>query len=394
MRQLIFLLALISIGLNPARADEKVARSAVGVSDQEIRLGTSGSFTGQFAPGGLSIRQGLQAALERANREGGIYGRKLVLTALDDGYEPKKTKENTEELINKRKIFALIGGNGTAGISAALPLIDATRTPLLFPFAVNPELYDGKNRLLFSLTPPMSILTDNMAEYLVVSRKFKKVGAFVIDDKSGTGIISELAPAMKKYNSAISVTRTHGRFETKFHVQIEEFKKAGVDAVVLATNMPQVLEFVPQASARDYRPTFVGIYAATVDLIAQGLKEDVVKPLEFVSTEPLPRIDESLALFQELKADVGTYEPAQSGRVLHGYLAGRIFIEALKKAGRDLTREKLLSTLESFSDFDLSGLTISMSPKKHYAMPVGSLYQLKGGKISKIEVSAGQKNKK
>ena len=383
-RHFLFFL-LIGFFSHTAHSEEK-SNPAPGVTDKEILLGTTGSFTGQFSSGGLAIRSGLEAALDRANRSGGIHGRSIKLIALDDGYDPKKSKENADELILKKKVFAMVCGNGTAGVSAMLPTIDSTRTPVLFPFAVNPELYDGKNRLLFALAAPISILTQNLADYLVLERKFKKIGAFANDDKSGTGIISEMAPALKRYTTPILKTRTHSRFETKFAADIEDLKKTGAETIVLATNTVQAIEFIKQSSAKGYHPSFAAVFSATVDTILQGLKDDALKTLDFAASEPVPRLDESISLFNELKEDVKTIPAEHSPRVIHGYVAGRILIEALKRAGRDLTREKLITSLETLSNFDLGGLAIDLSAQKHYALPNGFMYRLKDGKAEKVKM--------
>lgn len=52
---------------------------------------------------------------------------------------------------------------------------------------------------------------------------------------------------------------------------------------------------------------------------------------------------------------------------MEGYIAARIFVEGLKRAGRDLTREKLITALETMGSTDLGGFAVSFSPTNHVA---------------------------
>jgi hypothetical protein len=98
------------------------------VQPPDILLGTSTVLTGPVANAGTLINQGVLAALESANRAGGIHGRHLRLIALDDGYEPARTITNMRQLLQRDKVLAVIGGVGTPTAIAAIPISDQQHT--------------------------------------------------------------------------------------------------------------------------------------------------------------------------------------------------------------------------------------------------------------------------
>ena len=85
---------------------------AAGASD-EIVLGMCTALTGSAQNLGKDMQRGVLAGLDRANRIGGVNGRKLRLISLDDGYEPTRTAPNIRQLIEKDNVLAIIGNVGS-----------------------------------------------------------------------------------------------------------------------------------------------------------------------------------------------------------------------------------------------------------------------------------------
>ena len=109
-------------------------------SPAEIVLGMSAALTGSAEDLGKDMQRGIITGLERANRNGGVNGRKLRLIALDDGYEPARTAPNMRELIEKDNVLVIIGNVGTATAIAPVPLANEEKTLLFAPFSGGPIL--------------------------------------------------------------------------------------------------------------------------------------------------------------------------------------------------------------------------------------------------------------
>src|SRR3954451_1954678 len=109
------------------------SRADPGVFDDRIVFGQSAAFDGPAAALGLGMREGILAAFREANSAGGVNGRRLELVFYDDGYEPEKAIANTQRLIDKDEVFALLGEVGTPTSSAVQPIATQAGVPFIGP---------------------------------------------------------------------------------------------------------------------------------------------------------------------------------------------------------------------------------------------------------------------
>ncbi len=105
--------AAVAAARHVAEAQQKAARPNVpGVTDTEITFGISAPFSGPAKELGRGMKSGIDIAFAAVNEAGGVNGRKLKLVALDDGYEPERTKAAMKELAETRKVFGFVGNVG------------------------------------------------------------------------------------------------------------------------------------------------------------------------------------------------------------------------------------------------------------------------------------------
>ena len=128
-----------------------LARAETGVTAQTVLIGQSVSLTGPLAEIGNDFSEGFKAYIDEVNRRGGVFGRRLKLVLMDDGYVPQRSLANTEKLIGEDKVFALVGNLGTANVTGVLPLLEQHRVPLFAPFTGADSLRRTPNRYLFTV---------------------------------------------------------------------------------------------------------------------------------------------------------------------------------------------------------------------------------------------------
>jgi len=102
---------------------EAPTASAPGVSARDVKIGMSAAFKGPAAGLGTELWRGATAYFSEMNARGGINGRSVVVTALDDGYQPDPCLRNTIELVEQDKVFCLSNYVGTPTLTRALPII-------------------------------------------------------------------------------------------------------------------------------------------------------------------------------------------------------------------------------------------------------------------------------
>ena len=112
--------AFAVLGANSAFAQKKYDD---GATDKEIKIGHTGPYSGPASSYG-QIGKTIEAFFKSVNEAGGVNGRKISLTALDDGYETDRTVANTNALINDKKVFALMAYYGSSPTTSSAVIID------------------------------------------------------------------------------------------------------------------------------------------------------------------------------------------------------------------------------------------------------------------------------
>lgn len=115
-----------------------------GVTESEISLGATMPLSGSGAAGGIGTRDGQQAYYNMINKQGGIKGRKIKLTVLDDQYSPAEAQKQMRQLVQQEKIFAVSGGEGTPNFLGVAPYLDREGVPAVAPYAPSSELGNMK----------------------------------------------------------------------------------------------------------------------------------------------------------------------------------------------------------------------------------------------------------
>ena len=156
----IALAALALLGLQKALAAE------TGVGDQTIVLGQSIALSGALSDLGKEYASGASLYFDSVNAKGGIHGRKIKLLSLDDGYDTKKALDNTRQLVEQDKVFAIFGQFGTGITQSSLPLTTEAGIPLFAPYSGADGLRDNKNRYLFHIRASYGDETEKMVEQL------------------------------------------------------------------------------------------------------------------------------------------------------------------------------------------------------------------------------------
>ena len=104
-----------------------------GVSDTEIVVGFHGDFSGPVKVWGIPVHNGMKMAVDEINAAGGIHGRKIKMVVEDTGYDPKKAVLATQKLVEKDKIFVMVGAMGSPTVLAAQDILLDAGVPQLFP---------------------------------------------------------------------------------------------------------------------------------------------------------------------------------------------------------------------------------------------------------------------
>ena len=340
-----------------------LAAAEVGVTSDLIVLGQSCALSGPAQELGTEMRLGAQAYFAQVNKAGGVFGRQIKLTTLDDGYEPERAAANTRQLINDDKVFALFGYVGTPTANASLPIFTEAKVPFFGAFTGAESLRNPFNRYIFNVRASYFDETEKIVEQLT-SLGVRNIAVFYQNDAYGQAGLTGVTRALTKRNMKVSGTATVERNTVAVDAAVKALVPQRPDAIVMISAYKSIAAFVRASKKAGYtgqyhNVSFVGSRALAEELGPEGYGVAIsqVVPFPFGASEPVVR-EYQKALKESSPAPV-------SFSSLEGYIAARVLVEGLKRAGKDLTREKFISALESMTNVEIGGFNVNFSPKSH-----------------------------
>src|SRR6266851_2513379 len=302
----------------PASAQTKVTNE--GISATEIVIGTHQDLSGPIKVWGVPVSNGMKMAVEEINAAGGINGRKLRLILEDSGYDPKRAVLASQKMVERDKIFAMVGPMGSPTVLAAQDVLFDAGVLQLFPltaaeFTFKFDPAKPQERLKFNNLLPYVESTRAAIKYMIEAKNFKKPCIMHQDDEYGKNVLDGATPT-----------------------NVLEVPTLGKEAVE-------------------------GLYAAALFEIPY---EDTAKG----------KVKDWLVNYKKMfGSDANT-------QAIIGYNSVMTFAHYVNKAGKDLTGQKLLDALESgdkFLDIFNSPPT-KFSKTDHLASAVTQIQQIKNGR--------------
>lgn len=345
-----------------------VAASETGVSDNSIAIGMTAPLSGPNGAYGTDMKETLSAYFQQINAAGGIQGRKLELVALDDGYETERAVANTKKLINDNKVFALVASYGSSPTTAAMnDAFGPARVPLIGTISGADSIRqtvsnNPNNRYMFNVRASYANETEAIINQLV-SLGMKNIAVFYQNDGFGKSGLDGVIQALKKHNLAPTAVGTVERNSLDVSQAVQSIAKVSPQAVVMVTLYKPTSEFVRQMKKVDQHPQFMTLSPVGADLLAKELGDDArgigisqVMPYPWNDTTPITRE------YQRLLGKQAKY----SYYGIEAYAMGKVLVEAIRKSGKDLTRDKLIASLESMQNHDLGGYRVSYSANERF----------------------------
>jgi branched-chain amino acid transport system substrate-binding protein len=321
-----------------------------GVTDSEILVGSHQPLTGAAAPGYSKIAPATKAYFDYVNANGGVNGRKITYKYLDDGYNPANTQQVVRQLVLQDKVFAVINGLGTPTHSGVLDFLKSNRVPDLFvasgALAWNQPT---KYPYTFGFQTDYTVESKILATYVKNTYAGQKVCHLGQNDDFGEDGLKGVEQILGK--DGITATDKYVPTNANVSPQLGKFQ-AAVCQVVMLDTVPGFTALVLSTAAKmNYKPTWVvssvgGDYRTLADRLGAAGKP----LLEGVITGGyLPAADDTANAWTKLFTKVNTQynnNAPMDGNVIYGMSVGYLFVQALLKAGKNLTREGIVKAIE------------------------------------------------
>jgi len=337
---------------------------APGITGDTITLGMVTPLTGPFAALGVDGKAGAEALIGTVNDAGGINGRKLALSVQDDQYDPKQAVAGARYFATQEPVLGIWGNNGTATTLAGLPTLESGGVPLLFPMALSNKLaaYDKSFASMLTLSGQFELYSNWIATQ--PDKAGAKWGILYQND----GTSAEVVDGFKKGKTPVAADVNFERTATTYAPQLQRMKDAGITDAIFIGNANQLSVTLKEAAQTGYEPNWTSSLGNTGPDLAK-----LVGPLaEGVTTvNPYAPPQSDLPGTNEFRAAMDKYQPGktQSMFALNSWVGGKIIVDALQRAGKDVTRDSFVAALNETKGLDVGGIMppITISAEKHTA---------------------------
>jgi branched-chain amino acid transport system substrate-binding protein len=321
-----------------------------GVTDKEVLVGAGLDLTGAVANWGVNIKAGMEAVFNRVNEAGGVHGRKIKLIAYDHVYQPPKAVANAKRLVERDKVFIMMGHLGTPTTKAIKDYLEEKQVPNVFP-ATLASLWTNSGKWHVADLATFADQTRLIVDYLVNERKFTKIASFYQDDEYGLDGHVAGRVRLRELGKEYAAEVDYKRADIDFSSQAAKLKESGAEAVILQAVYREPPRLAEQCHAIGYNPVFIGVSAIVLDkTIELGGKhvEGVI------GVEVYPDPNDPGPFLDQYRADMKKYFPnlALDTTNLYGYQKAALFVEALQRTGPKLTHDTLLQAITTIKDWD------------------------------------------
>jgi branched-chain amino acid transport system substrate-binding protein len=370
---LIALCALATTSL--AFAGEK--QYGPGASDTEIKLGQTVPYSGPASAFG-SYGRAVSGYFQMLNEKGGINGRKIVLTSLDNAYSPPKALEQTRKLVEDTGVLADAGTVGTVPNIAIQKYLNQNKVPHLDMSAGGRRFNDPKNfPWSVPLYPAFELEGQTFGNYVLKAMPDAKIAVLYQNDDYGKDFVTGLKSALGANASKIVAEATYELTDPTIDSQIVKLKSSDATVLFYFSTPKFTAQGLRKVRELGWQPTqFLASPTASI--------EGVLKPAGFENAQGImttqfakqagdpawaddPEVKEYVAFMQK-------YDPSDNPGdfvALSGYITAQGIADVLTRCGDDLTRENVMKQATSLKGvrykMHLPGITLSNSPEDYYA---------------------------
>lgn len=359
------------------------ARQDPGLSPDRITIGTLLPRRGPFAARGMAMEAALRAYFEDLNERGGIYNRKVDLKVGETAGQPESTVAAARRFIEEEEPFALTGVFMTGAEGEIADLAAEAEIPLVGALAVNPRHGSAANRHVFYLDAGLEGQVRALLEF-AARRHGGTLPTLSILYRQGApleGVIEAAEDQVKALGGAASgkIPLTAEAFDPPAIARV--LRDGGTALLLLLASGAPERELLEDAARLGWRPQVLLPGSLASDEILDAGEAGALEIFLAFPTLPSDLTPAGLMDFDRLARKYGLPAEFPAAQIT-ALTSASILAEGLKRAGGELSRERLLAALDDLRDFstDLTPL-VTYGPNRR----VG----IRGAHIVAIDPASG-----
>ena len=346
----------LCLGLGSAKATE------AGVTDTEILIGQPAPLTGPLAELAPDIVNATKALFDGVNEKGGIHGRKLRTLTMDDGYVVENTVKVVNHMIDKEPVFALINMTGTSNVASVLPLLEKTSPPLplVAPFTGADLIRVPPIHHVFIVRASYGDEAEKIVQHLTTIGT-QRIAVLWSNNGFGKDGLAGVQRALEKRGMKVYANAPIEQNASDTNKAVAALYDTRPEVIVMITAGAPTVSFIKaynkvRKGMQFYTLSVMGNQATLRALGADGVGVVVstVVPFPWDVTHPLAR--EYRAAMQK-----AGFASNISFLGFESYINGKVLVEGLRLAGKDLNRKKFVDALASMRRLDMGGFAVGFS---------------------------------
>ena len=363
-----------------ARATATAGANVPGVTDTEIVLGVDAPLAGVSGAVFSQIPKATEAYFKYINdTQGGVCGRKIVYTMEDNQNDPAFGLEAVRKLVERDKVFAIVGSLGDDPHAASWGYLNENEVPDLLVSAVAERFgTDPKGHpWTFQMIP--SAVTEGIfyGQYTSENLPGAKVGVLYENGPAGHDGLKGLKQGIDSAKNQIVSEQAFELTALSIRSEVTNLKEAGAEVVVVFTDPGFSSQGIKEAVRLGWRPQWILSYVNSDEMMYQfAPPKDVEGAITFQAFKLASMKDDpAIAEHWELMKDYGGPQPTNFS--VYAQLLGEVAVEILNRACDNLTREGLIDATESIQDWHsdllLDEVNVAFSETDHTALQTGRM---------------------
>jgi len=356
--------------------------SSPGVTENEILIGNIQDLSGPMKELGAVLPAGSNLYFQYINEQGGVHGRQIRMIVEDHQYNPQKAVVAAKKMIEKDQVFCLYNVIGTSPCEAIRPILAETGTPLIAPATQSGTMSDlsrAAGDLIFHTDTGYDKQTIILVDYILNNDSNAKIGLIYQDDDYGANVLKGTAEAENRNGVSIQ-KESYQRGATDFAGQVGNLIKGGANHVIIAGVVKEPIIVMKTAAAMGFSPQFYGT-SPTMDhrvALAAGPAGEGFISANFAY---LWNSDASEAVhYRKLCAKYEVPEAYMGMYHFYGYVTAKVLVEGIERAGKNLTRKRLIKGMEKLKKWDSGAFPpITYNSNDHAGTESVILVQVKDG---------------
>jgi branched-chain amino acid transport system substrate-binding protein len=329
-----------------------------GVGDATVTFGMHLPQSGAVGALVGNAWHGADAYFKHVNDQGGVHGRKIQIVTSDDGYDAAKAAQAIRDLVDTKKVFAASCLAGVDQCVVGATYANSKGVPYLH--AGMAEGAVKEKPWTFPTTQTYPYGGAKLVDYLFQKRGWtsaRKIGAFVLNTEQLADTTPRVEAQLAKYNARFAEKAVAEKDQNDFSTTITKFQNAQVDTVWFHVDPTLIAKFTSQARALRFHPTYVFFSPAGGNIYATAAGGGLDGAIGVTSIA-----DSEWSGAAQFKQTFQRYYPSETPDEFNilAWVDAMVFVDALKRAGRDLGRDSFARGAGSIDNFN-TGVSSTLS---------------------------------